>query len=246
MASTHACPTQAAWNGLQSQNRMASVAATCVAVDQSERHDPVGAAARRAGARIGTESAVGFRHYQYPSVGWSKGPLSSHDRLCEPHGVGLAIRPTHYGHRSHRDASEALWRRFGDARIHARGIEFLNDNGPEYTSHRFWPFVRAMGLTRVIRHDAIPNQTGSQRRSSAASDGTMCIKPAWRRSRTWRSSYRPGSSTTISGRRTVLWPCSRQPSTMRNGLSEPKTYLSKIRWAEHHHEPHCQRSRPSL
>lgn len=41
---------------------------------------------------------------------------------------------------------EALWRRFGDARIHARGIEFLSDNGSEYTSHRFRPFVRAMGL----------------------------------------------------------------------------------------------------
>ena len=27
-----------------------------------------------------------------------------------------------------------------------RGIEFLSDNGPEYTSHRFRPFVRAMGL----------------------------------------------------------------------------------------------------
>ena len=31
-------------------------------------------------------------------------------------------------------------------RAHAQGIEFLSDNGPEYTSHRFRPFVRAMGL----------------------------------------------------------------------------------------------------
>jgi transposase InsO family protein len=28
----------------------------------------------------------------------------------------------------------------------AQGIEFLSDNGPEYTSHPFRPFVRAMGL----------------------------------------------------------------------------------------------------
>lgn len=41
---------------------------------------------------------------------------------------------------------EALFRRFGEARERARGIEFLSDNGPEYTSHRFRPFVRAMGL----------------------------------------------------------------------------------------------------
>jgi len=41
---------------------------------------------------------------------------------------------------------EAVFRRFGAARGHARGIEFLSDNGPEYTSHRFRPFVQAMGL----------------------------------------------------------------------------------------------------
>jgi putative transposase len=41
---------------------------------------------------------------------------------------------------------EAVWRRFGEAPSHARGIEFLSDNGPEYTSHRFRSFVRAMGL----------------------------------------------------------------------------------------------------
>ncbi|MDK2745365.1 MAG: DDE-type integrase/transposase/recombinase [Nitrospira sp. BO4] len=62
---------------------------------------------------------------------------------------------------------EALWRRFGDARIHARGIELLSDNGPEYTSSRY---------------------------------------------------------------PTVPWPCSRQPNTMRNGWSQPRTDLSKIRW----------------
>jgi hypothetical protein len=41
---------------------------------------------------------------------------------------------------------EAVFRRFGKVRAHAQGIEFLSDNGPEYTSHRFRPFVRAMGL----------------------------------------------------------------------------------------------------
>jgi putative transposase len=41
---------------------------------------------------------------------------------------------------------EAVFRRFGALRIHAQGIEFLSDNGPEYTSHRFRPFVWAMGL----------------------------------------------------------------------------------------------------
>ena len=41
---------------------------------------------------------------------------------------------------------EAVFRRFGEVRTRAQGIEFLSDNGPEYTSHRFRPFVRAMGL----------------------------------------------------------------------------------------------------
>ena len=41
---------------------------------------------------------------------------------------------------------EAVFRRFGAVRAQAQGIEFLSDNGPEYTSHRFRPFVRAMGL----------------------------------------------------------------------------------------------------
>ena len=45
---------------------------------------------------------------------------------------------------------EAVFRRFGEARQWAKGIELLSDNGPEYTSHHFQPFVRAMGL--IPRH----------------------------------------------------------------------------------------------
>ena len=41
---------------------------------------------------------------------------------------------------------EAVFRRFGEERTAARGIEFLSDNGPEYTSHRFRPVVQALGL----------------------------------------------------------------------------------------------------
>jgi len=41
---------------------------------------------------------------------------------------------------------EALFRRFGEARSQARGLEFLSDNGTEYTSHRFRPVVQALGL----------------------------------------------------------------------------------------------------
>lgn len=41
---------------------------------------------------------------------------------------------------------EAVFQRFGEARAQAQGIEFLSDNGPEYTSHRFRSFVQAMGL----------------------------------------------------------------------------------------------------
>jgi putative transposase len=41
---------------------------------------------------------------------------------------------------------EAIFRRFGETRAHAQGIEFFSANGPAYTSHRFRPFVRARGL----------------------------------------------------------------------------------------------------
>ena len=41
---------------------------------------------------------------------------------------------------------EGLVQAVGEARAHAQGIEFLNNTGPEYTAHRFRPFVRAMGL----------------------------------------------------------------------------------------------------
>jgi len=39
-----------------------------------------------------------------------------------------------------------VFRRFGEARDRAQRIEFLSDNGPEYTSHRLQSSVRAMGL----------------------------------------------------------------------------------------------------
>ena len=41
---------------------------------------------------------------------------------------------------------EAVFRRFGEARARAQGIEFLSDNGPEATSHQYRPVVRALGL----------------------------------------------------------------------------------------------------
>ena len=41
---------------------------------------------------------------------------------------------------------EAVWHRFGGVRTHARGIEFLSDNGRKYPADRFRPFVRARGL----------------------------------------------------------------------------------------------------
>jgi putative transposase len=41
---------------------------------------------------------------------------------------------------------EAVFRRFGEARGRAQGIEFLSNHAPEYTSHRFQPLVRALGL----------------------------------------------------------------------------------------------------
>lgn len=41
---------------------------------------------------------------------------------------------------------EALFRRFGAARVQARGLEFLSDNGPEYTADRFRTTLADLGL----------------------------------------------------------------------------------------------------
>ena len=46
---------------------------------------------------------------------------------------------------------EAVFRRFGEVRTRAEGIEFLSGNGPEYTSHRFPPFVPGAG-THPLSH----------------------------------------------------------------------------------------------
>jgi len=55
---------------------------------------------------------------------------------------------------------EAVFRRFGEDRAGARGIEFLSDNGPEYTSHRFRPFVEAMGLVPCHTPRRSPESNG--------------------------------------------------------------------------------------
>jgi hypothetical protein len=99
------CTAQATRGGVQSQNGVASTAATRVALDQSETHHPVWAATRRASASIRTQSALGVRHDQYPSVGWTEGPLGHHDRLRGPHGIGVAVCHAHDGRRSRRDAA---------------------------------------------------------------------------------------------------------------------------------------------
>lgn len=99
------CTAQAARGGVQSQNSVASTAATGVALDQSETHHPVWAATRRAGTSVRTQSALGVRHYQDPSVGWTEGPLGHHDRLRRPRGIGVAVCHAHDGRRSHRDAA---------------------------------------------------------------------------------------------------------------------------------------------
>jgi len=55
---------------------------------------------------------------------------------------------------------EAVFRRIGEARVRAQGIEFLSDNGPEYTSHRFRPLVRALGLIPCHTHRRSPESNG--------------------------------------------------------------------------------------
>lgn len=53
-----------------------------------------------------------------------------------------------------------MLRRFGEVRAHAQGIEFLSDNRPEYTSHRFRAFVPAMGLIPYSDAPRSPESNG--------------------------------------------------------------------------------------
>jgi putative transposase len=55
---------------------------------------------------------------------------------------------------------EAVFQRFGEDRAGAQGIELLSDNGPEYTSHRFRPFVQAMGLVPCHTPRRSPESNG--------------------------------------------------------------------------------------
>jgi len=103
--------------------------------------------ARRAGTGGRTQSALGLGYYGHPGLGWTEGTLGDHDRLCGPDGAGLAFCQADHRRRPSRDVAGGgvLTVRRG-ARPSAQGIKFLSDNGPEYTSHRFRPFVRAMEL----------------------------------------------------------------------------------------------------
>ena len=80
---------------------------------------------------------------------------------------------------------DAVWHRFGGARTHARGIEFLSHNGPEYTSHWFRPVCCApWDSSRATRRGGVRSQTAWRRRSLAASSETMSIRRVSRRLKT--------------------------------------------------------------
>ena len=54
---------------------------------------------------------------------------------------------------------EAIFRRCGETRAHAQGIEFRSASGPEYTSPRFRPFVRARGSSPITRPGGVRSRT---------------------------------------------------------------------------------------
>jgi hypothetical protein len=119
---------------VRSQDRVGNDASAGLALYQSHTTYPVWAATRGAGARGRTESALGLGHHEHPSVGADRMVLASRFAMrITAEDLAEMLR-------------EAIFRRFGETRAHAQGIEFLSDNGPEYTSHRFRSFVRAMGL----------------------------------------------------------------------------------------------------
>lgn len=55
---------------------------------------------------------------------------------------------------------EATFRRFGEDREKARGIEFLSDNGPEFSSVRFQGFLELLGLIRCHTPIRSPESNG--------------------------------------------------------------------------------------
>lgn len=55
---------------------------------------------------------------------------------------------------------EALWGRFGPTRAQARGLEFLSDNGPEYTSGPFQACLEGLGLVACRTPCRSPESNG--------------------------------------------------------------------------------------
>jgi transposase InsO family protein len=210
-------PAQTPGAGLWSQDGMAHHAPTWVVSDRSAPASAIGAAARGARAGGRTQPAVGLGHHGHPGVGWTEGALSDHDRLCGPDGVGVALRQADYVQDLAEMLREAVFQRFGETRTRAQGIEFLSDNGPEYTSHRVRPFVRAMGLIPCHTPRRSPESNGLAEAFFGSLKRDTCTRRAWRPWRRWRTRCPSGSSTTISTPRTARWGCRHQPSSMRSG-----------------------------
>jgi hypothetical protein len=79
----------------------------------------------------------------------SGGIQGSHERPCPEGAWANAEDPA-------KRLRKAVFRRFGDARSSAQGIAFLGDNGLEEMSHRFRPFIRAMGRPPLTTPAAEP------------------------------------------------------------------------------------------
>lgn len=134
---------------------------------------------------------------------------------------------------------KALWARFGETAVTTpHAIQWLSDNGPQYTATASVLYAHELGLCPSRRQRTARRATGSPRplctRSNATtSTGLSCAMPN-RCSRNWTSGLR----TTTAKRRIRRSACGARPSTGRasNSRPHPSSELGS--------RPPCWSSRP--
>lgn len=140
------CAAQAAGDRLQPQDGLASDAAPGLALHQPVAGRALYPEARGAGASRRTEPAWASDITSIRAWDGQKGRLAVILDCADRNVLAWRFAKRISAEDLAELLREALFRRFGEARSAARGLEFLSDNGPEYTSHRFRPVVQALGL----------------------------------------------------------------------------------------------------
>lgn len=111
---------------------------------------------------------------------------------------------------------KALWARFGDAALTApHAIQWLSDNGPQYTATASVLYAHALGLVPITTPAYSPGATASRKPLCTPSNATTSTAPNCGMPSTSSLSSGSGSRTTTARRLIRHSACGRPPSTGR-------------------------------